>query len=56
MSPADKAAYLRTLGWGLPTTDGSIRLFTKLHPNDKEDITVEIKPESNTFNFEIFTK
>jgi len=56
MSPADKAAYIRTPGWGLPTTDGSLRLFTKVHPNDKEDITVEIKPESNTFNFEIFTQ
>lgn len=56
MSPADKAAYLRTPGWGLPTIDGTVRTFTKIHPGDREDITIEIKPGDNAFNFEVFSK
>ena len=56
MSAADKAAYLRTPGWGLPTIDGTIRVFTKVHPGDHDVLTVEIKPGNNTFNFEVFSK
>jgi hypothetical protein len=56
MSPAEKAAYLRQPGWGVPTVDGAIRVFTKARPSDREDITVEIKPGDNEFDFEIATK
>jgi acetyl esterase/lipase len=56
MSPADKAAYLRTPGWGVPTIEGTIRTFTKIRPGDREDITIEIKPGDNAFNFEVFSK
>jgi hypothetical protein len=56
MSPADKAAYLRQPGWGVPTMDGTIRQFTKARPSDASDITVEIKPGDNEFNFEIASK
>lgn len=56
LSPAQKAAYTRESGWGLPTIDGDIRLYTKVHPGDKEGITIEIKPGENQFNFEIFSK
>jgi acetyl esterase/lipase len=56
MSATDKAAYLRTPGWGMPTIDGTVRMFTKVHPGDKENITVEIKPGINAFNFEIFSQ
>ena len=56
LPPDQKAAYLRTPGWGLPTIDGTIRLYTKVHPTDKDDITVEVKPGANQFNFEIFSK
>jgi len=56
MSQADKAAFLRTPGWGLPTIDGTIKVFTKAHTSDKDDITVDIKPGENQFNVELFSK
>jgi len=56
MSAADKAAFLRTPGWGLPTIDGNIRLYTKAHPTDKDDIIVEVKPGNNQYNIEVFSK
>ena len=56
MSAADKAAYLRQPGWGVPTMDGTIRLFTKARPSDSTDITVEVKPGDNVFNFELVSK
>ena len=56
MAAADKAAYLRTPGWGLPTIDGTIRVFTKVHPRDNDDLTVEIRPGSNAFKFEVFSR
>jgi len=56
MSATDIAAYLRTPGWGVPTIDGTVRMFTKVHPDDQDNITVEIKPGSNAFNFEIFSR
>jgi hypothetical protein len=56
MSAADKAAYLRQPGWGVPTFDGDIRVFTKARPGDSNDITVEVKPGDNEFNFEIVSK
>ena len=56
MSAADKAAYIRSPGWGLPTIDGNIKLFTKAHPGDKDDLIVEVKPGTNTYNIEIFSK
>lgn len=56
MSAADKAAYLRQPGWGVPTFDGDIRLFTKARPSDANDLTVEVKPGENEFNFEIASK
>jgi acetyl esterase/lipase len=56
MSSADKAAFLRQPGWGVPTIDGAVRVFTKVRPGDRDEITVEIKPGNNTFNFEVFSK
>jgi hypothetical protein len=56
MSTADKAAYLRTPGWGLPTIDGTIRLYTKVHPSDTDDLTVEVKPGTNQFDLQIFSQ
>ena len=56
MSATDKAAYLRTPGWGVPTIDGTVRIFTKVRLGDREDITIEIKPGDNAFNFEVFSK
>jgi hypothetical protein len=56
MSAADKAAYLRQPGWGVPTFDGDIRVFTKSRPGDANDLTVEVKPGENEFNFEVVSK
>ena len=56
MSPAERAAFIRTSGWGLPTIDGTIRVYTKAHPGDPADLTVEIKPGDNEFNIEVFSK
>ena len=56
MSAAEKAAYLRSPGWGVPTTDGTVRVFTKTRPSDKEEITVDVKPGDNVYNFEIFSR
>ncbi len=56
MPPADKAAYIGQPGWGVPTIDGTIRLFTKKHPGDEDDLTVEIKPGENELKLEIFSK
>jgi acetyl esterase/lipase len=55
LAPADKAAFLRTPGWGLATID-NIHLFTKTHPTDKDDLTIEVKPGDNTYNIEVFSK
>ena len=56
MSPADKAAYLRQPGWGVPTSDGTIRMFTKAQPGDESYIAVEVKPGENEFKFDIVSK
>jgi acetyl esterase/lipase len=56
MSAEDKAAYIRKPGWGLPTIDGAVRVFSKVHPGDKDDIVVSVQPGDNTYNFEIFSQ
>jgi acetyl esterase/lipase len=56
MTATEKAAYLRTPGWGLPTIDGTIQVFTKVHPQDTDDLTVEIGLGSNAFKFEVFSR
>jgi hypothetical protein len=56
MPPAEKAAYLRRPGWGLPTIDGTIAVFTRARPTDTDDLAVDIKPGTKPFTFEIFSK
>jgi hypothetical protein len=54
-TPADRIAHIRSPGWGAPTID-NVHLFTKAHPGDANDLTVEIKPGDKEMNFEVFSK
>jgi len=56
MSAADKAAFLRSPGWGIPTIDGTIPVFSKAKPSDTEDYIVEVKEGTNTYTIEMVTK
>jgi acetyl esterase/lipase len=52
---AERIAHIRSPGWGAPTID-KVYLFTKTHPGDANDLTVEIKPGDKEMNFEVFSK
>jgi acetyl esterase/lipase len=52
---AERIAHIRSPGWGAPTID-NVHLFTKAHPGDKTDLTVEIKAGDKELNFEVFSK
>ena len=54
-APAERAAHIRSPGWGAPTID-NVHLFAKAHPSDASDLTVEIKPDDSKLDVEVFSK
>ncbi len=56
MSAEDKAAFLRSPGWGMPTIDGTIPVYSKAKPSDKDDYIVEVKEGENSYKIEMVSK
>jgi len=46
---------MRKPGWGEPTI-ADMRLYTKAHPRDRKNLTVEIKPGDNQLDIDVFSK
>jgi hypothetical protein len=51
----ERKARIRAPGWGAPTID-KVYLYRKTHPDDSQDLTIEIKPGENQLDVEVFSK
>jgi len=54
-APAERAAHIRSPGWGAPTID-NVHIFAKARPGDADNLTVEIEPGDSKLDVEVFSK